>query len=223
MKGILYPIILFVFAVVGVGLLISRLTPPETVKIYKTTTPLSKQTENRDQTSPTCLDIPPKSRPQRAEAPSEETQRYMSIMDLPPNENPETAAAEDVPVSPHGFGPYPDVPSDYFRTPVWAYPDSEFTPGHELIERVLIKLWKHGIYSDGGSIENGRVYPVTRGTVYVKWKADYISDYIGHPDDDDEQIISTLEDKGTPKGITVLDYDTAGIDPYLFLNLELHF
>lgn len=127
--------------------------------------------------------------------------------------------AENVPVSPHGFGAYPEVPSDYFRTPVWAYPDAEFTRGHELIDRVLIKLWKQGISSDGGIIENGRVYPITRGTVYVKWKGDAISDYIGHPDDDDEQIISILEDKGTPTGITVLDYDTAGIDPYEFLDL----
>ena len=127
--------------------------------------------------------------------------------------------AENIPVSPHGFGAYPEVPSDYFRTPVWAYPDAEFTPGHELIDRVLIKLWKQGISADGGSIENGRVYPITRGTVYVKWKADAISDYIGHPDDDDEQIISTLEDKRMLTGIRVLDYDTAGIDPYDFLDL----
>ncbi|MXV82910.1 hypothetical protein F4Z98_05995 [Candidatus Poribacteria bacterium] len=127
--------------------------------------------------------------------------------------------SEEVAVSPHGFGPYPEIPSDYFRTPVWAYPDSEFSPGHELIDRVLIKLWKQGIYSKGGSIEDGRVYPIRRGTVYVKWKGDFISDYLGHPDDNDEQIISILENKGIPTGITVLDYDTAGIDPYQFLNL----
>ena len=60
---------------------------------------------------------------------------------------------------------------------------------------------------------------MSRGTVYVKWKGDFISDYIGHPDDDDEHIISILENQGTPAGIRVLDYDTAGIDPYLFLNL----
>jgi len=139
-------------------------------------------------------------------------------------DEPQTTAAvnedsEEVAVSPHGFGAYPEVPSDYFRTPVWAYPDSEFSRGHELIDRVLIKLWKQGIYSNGGSIENGRVYPIRRGAVYVKWTGDFISDYIGHPDDNDEQIISILEDKGTPPGITVLDYDTAGIDPYQFLNL----
>ena len=132
----------------------------------------------------------------------------------------ENEDSEDVPVSPHGFGAYPEVPSDYFRTPVWVkYDDFDFSRGHELIERVLIKLWKQGIYCSGGSIEGERVYPVSRGTVYVKWKGDSISEYIGHPDDDDEQIISILENKGTPAGITVLDYDTAGIDPYPFLNL----
>ena len=128
--------------------------------------------------------------------------------------------AENVPVSPHGFGAYPEVPSDYFRTPVWAYPDAEFTRGHELIDRVLIKLWKQGISSDGGIIENGRgLSYYAREPSYVKWKADAISDYIGHPDDDDEQIISILEDKRMLTGITVLDYDTAGIDPYEFLDL----
>ncbi len=131
----------------------------------------------------------------------------------------EEAPAAEVPVSPHGFGPYPEAPGDYFRTPVWAYPDPEFTPGHELMERVLIKLWKQGIYARGACIVNRRVYPVIRGTVYVKWRGDFIHAYIGHPDNDDEQIISILEDGGIPAGITVLDYDTAGIDPYQFLNL----
>lgn len=153
--------------------------------------------------------------------PIDEASEFADIVDafLPDDFVSDEPAAENVPVLPYGFGPYPEVPNDYFRTPVWAYPDSEFTPGHELIDRVLIKLWKQGIYSNGGGMENGRVYPIIRGTVYVKWKGDSISEYIGHPDDDDGQIISILEDKGTPTGITVLDYDAAGIDPYQFLNL----
>ena len=55
-------------------------------------------------------------------------------MVLDETESEDTEAEEEeeiVPVSPHGFGPYPEVPSDYFRTPVGAYPDSEFSPGHE--------------------------------------------------------------------------------------------
>lgn len=203
--------------------------PEEPIVIYKATTPLPKQPAIRDITPSTPNPDVQADRTPATET-SEDSEINISPVDLshpadesPPAETAETETVSDeseIPVSPHGFGPYPDVPSDYFRTPVWAYPDSEFTPGHELIDRVLIKLWKQGIYSYGGSIENGRVYPVTRGTVYVKWKGDYISDYIGHPDDDDEQIISILEDKGMPTGITVLDYDTAGIDPYQFLNLK---
>ena len=200
----------------------------EPIVIYKTTTPLAKQTVRRDTTLSTPAPDVQAARTPTTES-SEDLEINISPVDLsnpflegesPPTEAEPVSEEQkaDIPVSPHGFGPYPDVPSDYFRTPVWAYPDSEFTPGHELIDRVLITLWKQGIYSDGGSIENGRVYPVKRGTVYVKWKGDYISDYIGHPDDDDEQIISILEDAGTPAGITVLDYDTAGINPYQFLN-----
>ena len=217
----------------GGGYILSRQTPPETITIYKATPyEPSPKTEVRTQTPKSDLSNAP--RDAFSEIASTETASTNALPepesagDLNINRidfNESTAhfsesmagsevSAEDVPVSPHGFGPYPEVPSAYFRTPVWVkYDDFDFTRGHELIERVLIKLWKQGIYCSGGSIENGRVYPVSRGTVYVKWKGDYISDYIGHPDDDDDQITSILENKGTPAGIRVLDYDTAGIDP----------
>ena len=49
--------------------------------------------------------------------------------------------AAEVRVSPHGFGPYPEIPSDYPRQDLWDYPDF-VTAEHELLLRVQIKLWK---------------------------------------------------------------------------------
>ena len=64
-------------------------------------------------------------------------------------------------VSPFGFGPYPEVPSDYPEAPIWDedpdYPEgggdfgSDFMRGMELIERVLIKLWTQGHRATSGS------------------------------------------------------------------------
>ena len=56
----------------------------------------------------------------------------------------EAPPTEAVPVSPFGFGPYPEVPDDYFGIPV-SMQDPNL-PDHteknvELIDRVLIKLW----------------------------------------------------------------------------------
>lgn len=58
---------------------------------------------------------------------------------------------KNVPISPFGFGPYPEVPADYFGVPLWTrnpdlfpeFPDDALK-NIELIDRVLIKLWQQG-------------------------------------------------------------------------------
>ncbi len=86
--------------------------------------------------------------------------------------------AKDVPVSPFGFGPYPEVPADYFGNPVWArnpdlfsdFPDDALK-NIELIDRVLIKLWQQGDReSVGGSTYNGKIYPHYDNVLYARWK-----------------------------------------------------
>ncbi len=125
------------------------------------------------------------------------------------------------PVSPHGFGPYPEVPDDY---PVsrfsWKYTYDD--PKQELLARIRIALWRQGVPVEGAVFKqrNGLIYPTIRGTVYVEWDGDFPIGILGHPDDDFERIRSTLEAGGTPAGITVLDFDEAGIDPYQFLNIQ---
>ncbi len=70
-------------------------------------------------------------------------------------------------VTPFGFGPYPEVPVDYpYQERLW----DNATPGHELLVRVRIKLWKQGIQTTGAMFDsNGLIYPTIPGVLYVKW------------------------------------------------------
>lgn len=153
---------------------------------------------------------------------------------LPDDFVSEEESAEDVPVSPFGFGPYPEVPADYFGEPIWMRdPDifSEFPnearKNIELIDRVLVKLWQQGDREIvGGSTYNGKVYPHYDNVVYVRWKAyelpdgsvhRYISREIGAGEGPTSDDIVT---GNIPPNFKVVDLDDAGFDPYQFLNLE---
>lgn len=140
-------------------------------------------------------------------------------------------------VSPFGFGPYPQVPSDFPRDPIWEEVDMyEKINQHgrgmmkaiELMDRILIKLWDHGYTATSASMSKGRVYPGYPNTVFVRWN------YIEEPDgsitryagritsgpDISDSVFDALSEGIIPAGITVLDYDSDGIDPYTFLNLN---
>ena len=142
-------------------------------------------------------------------------------------------------VSPFGFGPYPEVPSDFPHDPVWVadpdYPEgdehlgSNFMREMELINRVLIKLWKQGRRASSASMSDGFVYPGYPDTVYVTW------DYIEEPDGTMTRYASEIssgpavplsvhdaisEEGAVPFGIKELSHEADGIDPYTFLNLN---
>ena len=145
---------------------------------------------------------------------------------------------ETQPVSPFGFGPYPEVPSDFPHDPIWADPDypegdedlgSDFMREMELMNRVLIKLWNQGRRVSSASMSDGLVYPGYPDTVYVTWK------YIEEPDGTMTRYASeissgpavplsvhdAIREEGTiPYGIKELNHDADGIDPYTFLNLN---
>ena len=129
--------------------------------------------------------------------------------------------------SPHGLGPYPQVPSDYPRQNVWeelekSYYDGYATIDHELVHRVLIKLWKQGKKTDSGVLndQNGRVYPLYRDTVYIK-RREYEDggafSMLSHG------FLGQYEDavrEGTqPSWIKVIPREDGGIDPSSFLDL----
>ena len=141
--------------------------------------------------------------------------------------------AEEVPVSPHGFGPYPELPPDYPDYPATAW-HSELTAEGELLIRVHIKLWKQGIRALGGNMrDDGLIYPTLPGVVYVKWKRTVlpdgtveksVADRTGDPHMG--KILWNIElqkgkvlEKDIPPEVKVVDMAEAGIDPYEFLGL----
>ena len=142
----------------------------------------------------------------------------------------EAAEAEDVPVSPFGFGPYPEVPADYFGIPVWM--QNSILPDHaqrniELIDRVLIKLWQQGDKSIvGGSTYSGKIYPHYEDTVYIRWTESTASDgtpyrYISRRKGASHLPTSEeIENGDIPPGFKIIELDDAGYDPYTFLDLQ---
>ena len=147
---------------------------------------------------------------------------------------------KEVQESPFGLGPYPEIPAGW-------YPDAfegEMDIGHELIERVRIKLFTQGTFTYGGSISHktGLVYPVTMDTVYVEFGTSifpelgerrYIQSIMGHPTIVDQiksnarsRDLAIPEDsrpmlaEDVPQGVQVLR-KSDGIDPYMFLDLEI--
>ena len=144
-------------------------------------------------------------------------------------------------ISPFGFGPYPKVPLDFPEDPIGEEVDmdeeinrngSGMTKAMELMDRVLIKLWNQGhrATSASMSMDNGLVYPFFRNTVYVTWAYTEEPDgtmtrYAGRISSGVDEGVSesdfeSISEGIIPPGITVLDHDSDGIDPYTFLNLN---
>ena len=75
--------------------------------------------------------------------------------------------------SPHGLGPYPEIPPDFPRQDIWQHLEQSYNEGHaninhELLNRVLIKLWNQGTKVDSAAMEEGKVYPLYADTIYVR-------------------------------------------------------
>ena len=132
-----------------------------------------------------------------------------------------------------GLGPYPEIPHDYHRPNVWedieeSYYDGYANVGHELIHRVLIKLWNEGTKVTAGvhNEQSGKVYPLYDDTVYVEWAEleledgttdRYLSHYMCHGSLGSYE--DSVENGTQPSWIKVVAYEEAGIDPYSFLDL----
>lgn len=147
----------------------------------------------------------------------------------PSSAEPNEEIAEDVPVSPYGFGPYPELPE---RWPADIWPRQSAT--HELMMRVEIKLAHQGIDVRGSVMDNGLVYPMIPGTVHIKWEeylgppgiVRYIGTMIGDPAACN-RIEAIAEAKGDdfteadiPSDIKIVPFEEGGIDPYEFLGLQ---
>lgn len=133
---------------------------------------------------------------------------------------------EDVPVSPFGFGPYPEPPEGWPPVP-WK----GLSRNRELMTRVQFKLANQGIPVVGSMMANGIVYPTIRGVRYVEWEWSgfpprrYITTSIGTTEDGDRlraikaRLGRPLTAADVPSDIELRPYNTAGIDPYTFLDL----
>ncbi len=147
----------------------------------------------------------------------------------------EAARAEEVPVSPFGFGPYPEIPADYPHLQSWDQISDDGDPEWELMDRVMIKLWTQGTHVIAANMENGLVYPILPDILYLKWDefegsdgpVRYISEMIGDPaaamrlediienKDKDE----SLSEADLPSDITFIAYSEGAINPHTFLDL----
>lgn len=135
----------------------------------------------------------------------------------------------ELPASPFGFGPYPEIPPDYPSTVVWKATNhgnlsAGTLQGIELLDRVLVKLWSEGERGfKGGIMAGSRVYPHYHNTAYVRYAEEagyrYISEYQGGPDLP-PLTREQLRTGKLPAGIRIIDMDSAGIDAYRFLNLK---
>ena len=176
--------------------------------------------------------------------PIDDTSEVLDLSDafLPDDLVSEEELAEDMPVSPYGFGLYPEVPDGFpenFR-PVWTWSEEkrqDFSGSFrdmELIHRVLIKLWNQGERGFVGatrSDSNGKVYPLYRNRIYVtRWIEVPVEGGTLMPfpagglsgGSDWKPDIETFVKSGgkLPGHIQFIDRDTAGYNPYDFLNLR---
>ena len=131
---------------------------------------------------------------------------------------------------------YPKVPDDYpFNTPIWLRSEAEraHIPPKQLEERILlnmamVKLWSNGDHDfTGAVIENGAFYPLYPDVAYVEWDQNeepdgtiyrYVGSVLTVGGNDSDAIMDQLNNGGTPAGIRIVDYKSAGIDPYQLLS-----
>ena len=136
----------------------------------------------------------------------------------------ETDNTEEVRVSPHGFGPYPEVPEDMpYRHHHTSWEDD--SPSSELMSRVLIKLWTEGERNFiGGSTYKGNIQPHYNDAVYVHWYEylDSSGELVRKPTGikSGPHVHATFADvMNPPPELRVLDIETSGINPYEYLDL----
>ena len=145
-------------------------------------------------------------------------------------DDPEDTALDPMRVSPYGFDPYPEIPEDF--GPV-KWPRS--SANHESMKRVRIKLWKEDIKAEGSTMDSGKVYPIIKGILYVRWQeidygngpVRYLGRFLGDPDDTKHvRSIAKKKDKARESfteadvpWLLLVPFEDAGIDPYTFLDL----
>ena len=129
---------------------------------------------------------------------------------------------------------YLQVPDDYPYNVPWQHSEAERAripqdqlEEQELLSMVMVKLWSEGDHDfTGGVISNGTFYPLYPDVAYVEWAQHqepdgtihrYASNVLTGGGNDSSVIMEQLNNGKTPLGIRIVDYQSAGIDPYQFL------
>ena len=139
-----------------------------------------------------------------------------------------------------GFGPYPEIPSDFpekYR-PIWShgvydainfaeFPE-EFKvvrQAEELMDRVRVKLWKEGrtdITSISLDPTTNRVYPLTANSIVVRYAGTGTEKRIFSTSTDanfPQDLRKRIRKGEKPPGIQIIDADTGGFNVYEYLGL----
>lgn len=137
-------------------------------------------------------------------------------------------------------GDFPPVPDGFPLVPIWlsvpGYQKGD-SHDHEMVYRVLIKLWKEGErgFINGAFLpSHGKVYPLYPDVVYVRWAEDTIDNGDGNPFSIRyiKSTLGTEERVFAPSdffsdvwktrfpGLKYVDFDDGGYDPESFLADE---
>ena len=196
-----------------------------------------KEQSNIDSTTkPTSPQAPTDSTPSTVEKPiidtpvTKDTEPTQAQTEVPV----QTQESTDVPVSPNGFGPYPEIPEEMGipKDKIKIFWEQISTnPKQELLARVRIKLYQQGLQADGASYRrNGLIYPIIKGVCYVEWDTveypdgsieRYVTRSTGHPDDNFMRgAKGRVFESDIPDHLKIYTYPDGGIDPYEFLGLS---
>ena len=162
----------------------------------------------------------------------ERTASDLNDIHLETNTNTEVEKkdSKEIRVSPHGFGPYPEIPEG---TLIGEFNETD-SVNSELLGRVLVKLWNDGDRHLGGWIsgETGKVYPHYDNVVYVEyenqlneltgeWEMNIVSANSAPSTsfDTNFELHNSVLEGNIPVGYKLIDVDGAGIAPYEFLDL----
>ncbi len=137
-----------------------------------------------------------------------------------------------------GHSDFPPVPDGYPFTPVWikrpGYQKGDM-PDHEVLDRVLIKLWNQGDRDfQGGTMRgsDGQIYPIYPDVLYVQWEETVIDNGDGNPfpltyigdalgpggiEFSAEDYLSGDFETKYP-GLKFVPFEHAGYDPHTFLT-----
>ena len=137
---------------------------------------------------------------------------------------PSVENTEPVRMSPHGFGPYPEIPEG---APIAAFHESDSVQ-MELILRVAVKAWNEGERFRGASGDGitEKVYLHYPNTMYVWYTTVDNGDGTfsrrisrGKSGNDVNLSEEQIRTGNIPPGIRIIEMDEGGIDPYEFLGL----